>query len=223
MRQFITPSGRPEVWRAARRVSCLRRGACSRRAVGDVAAATMDPRRQSVGASSGLDYNPRVTDAVESMSSAGAQTSPLASCATSRWRIKGDSEPDRPPRDVSGAWVASPRGGASNSAGCGACPVKGSLRNRRKRMANATAPTSRVKTVIRVTSGNFLEMFDFFLFGFYATYISKAFFPSNNEAASLMLTLMTFGAGFLMRPLGAVFLGAYVDRVGRRMGLIVTL
>jgi len=90
-------------------------------------------------------------------------------------------------------------------------------------MASATAPTSRVKTVIRVTSGNFLEMFDFFLFGFYATYISKAFFPSNNEAASLMLTLMTFGAGFLMRPLGAVFLGAYVDRVGRRMGLIVTL
>jgi len=90
-------------------------------------------------------------------------------------------------------------------------------------MASATASTSRVKTVIRVTSGNFLEMFDFFLFGFYATYISKAFFPSNNEAASLMLTLMTFGAGFLMRPLGAVFLGAYVDRVGRRMGLIVTL
>jgi MHS family citrate/tricarballylate:H+ symporter-like MFS transporter len=80
-----------------------------------------------------------------------------------------------------------------------------------------------VKTVIRVTSGNFLEMFDFFLFGFYATYISKAFFPAGSDAASLMLTLMTFGAGFLMRPLGAVFLGAYVDRVGRRMGLIVTL
>src|SRR3954471_17406299 len=147
----------------------------------------------------------------------------LASCATSRWRIKGHSEPDRPPRDVSGARVASPRGGASNRPDVAHAPVKGSLRNRRKRMASATAPTSRVKTVIRVTSGNFLEMFDFFLFGFYATYISKAFFPSNNEAASLMLTLMTFGAGFLMRPLGAIFLGAYVDRVGRRMGLIVTL
>lgn len=68
-----------------------------------------------------------------------------------------------------------------------------------------------------------MEMFDFFLFGFYATYISKAFFPAGDEFASLMLTFMTFGAGFLMRPLGAIFLGAYVDKVGRRQGLIVTL
>jgi MFS transporter, MHS family, citrate/tricarballylate:H+ symporter len=83
--------------------------------------------------------------------------------------------------------------------------------------------SSKVATVLRVTSGNFLEMFDFFLFGFYATYISKAFFPTGNEYASLLLTFMTFGAGFLMRPLGAIFLGAYIDRVGRRKGLIVTL
>jgi MHS family citrate/tricarballylate:H+ symporter-like MFS transporter len=82
---------------------------------------------------------------------------------------------------------------------------------------------SKIATVLRVTSGNFLEMYDFFLFGFYATYISKTFFPSGNEFTELMLTFMTFAAGFLMRPLGAVFLGAYVDRVGRRQGLIVTL
>ncbi|MDY7580048.1 MFS transporter [Herbaspirillum sp. RTI4] len=90
-------------------------------------------------------------------------------------------------------------------------------------MANAQASTSKVGTVLKVTSGNFMEMFDFFLFGFYASYISKTFFPSGDEFASLMLTFMTFGAGFLMRPLGAIFLGAYVDRVGRRQGLIVTL
>ncbi|SFU71953.1 MFS transporter, MHS family, citrate/tricarballylate:H+ symporter [Methylobacterium sp. 174MFSha1.1] len=82
---------------------------------------------------------------------------------------------------------------------------------------------SKVATVLRVTSGNFLEMFDFFLFGIYASHIAKAFFPAGNEFASLMLTFMTFGAGFLMRPLGAIFLGAYVDRIGRRQGLIVTL
>jgi MHS family citrate/tricarballylate:H+ symporter-like MFS transporter len=82
---------------------------------------------------------------------------------------------------------------------------------------------SRLATVVRVTSGNFLEMFDFFLYGFYATYISRAFFPTANEYASLMLTFMTFGAGFLMRPLGAVLLGSYIDRIGRRKGLIVTL
>jgi MHS family citrate/tricarballylate:H+ symporter-like MFS transporter len=83
--------------------------------------------------------------------------------------------------------------------------------------------SSKFATVVRVTSGNFLEMFDFFLFGFYASHIAKAFFPSDNEITSLLFTFMTFGAGFLMRPLGAIVLGAYVDRVGRRLGLMVTL
>ncbi len=89
--------------------------------------------------------------------------------------------------------------------------------------ATGDAPRSKLATVLRVTSGNFLEMFDFFLFGFYATFIARAFFPAGSEFASLMFTFMTFGAGFLMRPLGAVLLGAYVDRIGRRRGLIVTL
>jgi MHS family citrate/tricarballylate:H+ symporter-like MFS transporter len=88
---------------------------------------------------------------------------------------------------------------------------------------NAGRGSSKFVTVVRVTSGNFLEMFDFFLFGFYASHIARAFFPSDNEITSLLFTFMTFGAGFLMRPLGAIVLGAYVDRVGRRLGLIVTL
>src|SRR6516162_6752036 len=88
---------------------------------------------------------------------------------------------------------------------------------------SGASTSSKLATVLRVTSGNFLEMFDFFLFGFYASYIAKAFFPSANEFASLLATFMTFGAGFLMRPLGAIVLGAYVDHVGRRKGLIVTL
>ncbi len=90
-------------------------------------------------------------------------------------------------------------------------------------MQAAPAQRSASATILRVTSGNFLEMFDFFLFGFYATYISKAFFPGGSEFAGLMLTFMTFGAGFLMRPLGAVILGAYIDQIGRRKGLILTL
>ena len=90
-------------------------------------------------------------------------------------------------------------------------------------MSEVPAGHSRLGAVLRVTSGNFLEMFDFFLFGFYATYIAKTFFPVTNEYASLMLTFGTFGVGFLMRPLGAIILGAYIDRVGRRQGLIVTL
>jgi MFS family permease len=77
--------------------------------------------------------------------------------------------------------------------------------------------------VIRVSSGNFLEMYDFMVFGYYASAIGSAFFPSGNAYLSLMLSLMTFGAGFLMRPLGAIVLGAYTDKHGRRAGLLLTL
>jgi MFS family permease len=82
---------------------------------------------------------------------------------------------------------------------------------------------SKIWSVIRVSSGNFLEMYDFMVFGYYAAAIGNAFFPSGNPFVSLMLSLMTFGAGFLMRPLGAVVLGAYTDLHGRRAGLILTL
>jgi metabolite-proton symporter len=77
--------------------------------------------------------------------------------------------------------------------------------------------------IVRVASGNFLEMFDFMVYAYYASYIAHEIFPSDSEFASLMLTLGTFGAGYLMRPLGAIVLGAYMDRNGRRKGLILTL
>ena len=82
---------------------------------------------------------------------------------------------------------------------------------------------SKIWSVVRVSSGNFLEMYDFMVFGYYAATIGKAFFPGNSAFGSLMLSLMTFGAGFLMRPLGALVLGAYTDRHGRRAGLLLTL
>jgi MHS family citrate/tricarballylate:H+ symporter-like MFS transporter len=82
---------------------------------------------------------------------------------------------------------------------------------------------SRLGAILRATSGNFLEQFDFFLFGFYASYIAKAFFPSENETAALLNAFGVFWLGALMRPVGAIVLGAYIDRIGRRKGLIVTL
>jgi MFS transporter, MHS family, citrate/tricarballylate:H+ symporter len=82
---------------------------------------------------------------------------------------------------------------------------------------------SKIWSVVRVSSGNFLEMYDFMVFGYYASAIGKAFFPNGSAFVSLMLSLMTFGAGFLMRPLGALVLGAYTDRRGRRAGLLLTL
>src|SRR5579862_6200515 len=66
-------------------------------------------------------------------------------------------------------------------------------------------------------------MYDFMVFGYYATGIARTFFPSQSEYASLMLALATFGSGYLMRPLGALVLGAYIDHHGRRKGLLLTL
>src|SRR6202795_5256216 len=95
-------------------------------------------------------------------------------------------------------------------------------------MSQASTPQppqikSRLGAILRSTSGNFLEQFDFFLFGFYAPYIAKAFFPSHDETAALLNAFGVFWLGALMRPVGAIVLGAYIDRIGRRKGLIVTL
>jgi MFS transporter, MHS family, citrate/tricarballylate:H+ symporter len=94
-------------------------------------------------------------------------------------------------------------------------------------MSQTTSPPpqikSRIGAILRATSGNFLEQFDFFLFGFYASAIAKAFFPAQNETAALLNAFGVFWLGALMRPVGAIVLGAYIDRIGRRQGLIVTL
>src|SRR5476649_3105760 len=90
-------------------------------------------------------------------------------------------------------------------------------------MLTQTERRAKLGAVIRVASGNFLEMYDFMVYGYYASAIATAFFPSKNQFASLMASLATFGAGFIMRPLGAIILGSYIDHHGRRKGLILTL
>ena len=81
----------------------------------------------------------------------------------------------------------------------------------------------KIRTVFRVASGNFLEMYDFMVFGYFSAAIGRAYFPASSEFASLMFSLTTFAVGFMVRPLGAVFLGAYIDHIGRRKGLLLTL
>jgi MHS family citrate/tricarballylate:H+ symporter-like MFS transporter len=90
-------------------------------------------------------------------------------------------------------------------------------------MRQSAPVQSKFGAVLRATAGNFLEMFDFFLFGLYAAPIGKAFFATGDVFTDTSLALIVFWLGALMRPLGAIFLGAYVDSVGRRKGLIVTL
>jgi MFS family permease len=89
----------------------------------------------------------------------------------------------------------------------------------------APAETKRfsMKPIIQVGAGNALEIYDFMIYGYYARYIAQTYFPSDNEHVSLMLSLMTFAFGFLARPVGAIVLGSYTDRHGRRAGLIMAL
>jgi MFS family permease len=90
-------------------------------------------------------------------------------------------------------------------------------------MLTAEQRTAKIKTVFRVASGNFLEMYDFMIFGYFSAAIGRAYFPASSEFASLMFSMTTFAVGFMIRPLGAIFLGAYIDHIGRRKGLLVTL
>jgi MFS transporter, MHS family, citrate/tricarballylate:H+ symporter len=90
-------------------------------------------------------------------------------------------------------------------------------------MLSTQGRLGQIRAVIRVASGNFLEMYDFIVYGYYAVYIANTFFPAKTAFTSLMLSLATFGAGYLMRPVGAIVLGSYIDRRGRREGLLLTL
>jgi MFS family permease len=78
------------------------------------------------------------------------------------------------------------------------------------------------RDLIAVVAGNGLEFYDFIAYAFFALQISRSFFPASTPGTGLLLSLATFGAGFLMRPLGAAVLGALADRVGRRPAMVVS-
>jgi len=79
------------------------------------------------------------------------------------------------------------------------------------------------RAVIAASIGNALEWFDLVVYGFFAVVIAKLFFPAGNDTVSLLLTLGTFGVSFFMRPLGAVVIGAYADRAGRKAALTLSI
>jgi MFS family permease len=75
--------------------------------------------------------------------------------------------------------------------------------------------------VAAATIGNALEFYDFLTYAFFSIQIGHAFFPAQSAYGSLMLSLATFGAGFVTRPIGAMVIGAYADRVGRRPAMML--
>jgi len=95
---------------------------------------------------------------------------------------------------------------------------------------HATAPpaeaakkvTSR-RAVVAAAIGNGMEIYDFTVYSFFAATIGRLFFPAHSALASLLLSFATFGAGFVMRPLGAMLIGSYADRRGRKPALTLTI
>jgi MFS transporter, MHS family, proline/betaine transporter len=94
--------------------------------------------------------------------------------------------------------------------------------------APATLPAaaqekSFTRLIVAVSIGNALEWYDISSYGYFAVYVSKAFFPNSDPAISLLLTFGTFGLAFLVRPIGGVVLGAYADRHGRKASLMISI
>jgi MFS family permease len=84
------------------------------------------------------------------------------------------------------------------------------------------APRARAHHLLAAVMGNALEVYDFTSYAYFAVMIGQAFFPAQDKFISLLLSLVTFGIGFLSRPLGGIFLGAYADRAGRRPAMMLS-
>lgn len=79
------------------------------------------------------------------------------------------------------------------------------------------------RQALAVAVGNGLEFYDFVTYAFFATQIGRTFFPSKTPGLSLLSSLATFGVGFLTRPLGAIVIGRFGDRAGRKPAMMLSL
>jgi MFS transporter, MHS family, proline/betaine transporter len=80
-----------------------------------------------------------------------------------------------------------------------------------------------VRVIAAASIGNALEWFDLLIYGYFAVTLSTLFFPADNDVVALMLTFGTFAVSYLVRPLGAIFIGAYADRHGRKAALMLSI
>jgi len=83
--------------------------------------------------------------------------------------------------------------------------------------------SQRISSAVQASTGTFFEAYDLIVFGSFAGIIGENFFPSANKYTSVMFGFMTFAAAYVMRVAGAIILGPYIDRAGRRKGLILSL
>src|SRR5580704_18934539 len=99
------------------------------------------------------------------------------------------------------------------------------VNSRKQRLVQKSEISGRIqvgRAAFAATIGNMLEFYDFITYSFFAIQIGHTFFPAQSEYGSLMLSLATFGAGFVTRPIGGVVLGIFSDRVGRRPAMLLS-
>ncbi|WP_392551641.1 MFS transporter [Orbus wheelerorum] len=81
----------------------------------------------------------------------------------------------------------------------------------------------KARNIAGITMGNAIEFYDFAIYGTYAVLLGQLFFPGTSDFEKLMLSFATLGVGFITRPLGAILIGLYADKFGRRPALLFTL
>ncbi|HEX3990010.1 MAG TPA: MFS transporter [Acetobacteraceae bacterium] len=77
--------------------------------------------------------------------------------------------------------------------------------------------------IVAATIGNILEWYDFLVYGFFAATLAEVFFPTGDPTLSLLITFGAFGLSYVVRPLGAIFIGNFTDRSGRKAGLTLSI
>lgn len=89
--------------------------------------------------------------------------------------------------------------------------------------AGAPPTPSMRRLIFAATIGNIFEWFDFVVYGFFAVTLAEVFFPAGNPAVSLLVTFGAFGLAYFVRPVGAIVIGGYTDRAGRKAGLLLSI
>src|SRR5947209_11955045 len=79
------------------------------------------------------------------------------------------------------------------------------------------------RLIVAATIGNVFEWFDFVVYGFFAATLAEVFFPAHDPTVSLLVTFGAFGLAYFVRPLGAIVIGGYTDRAGRKAGLLLSI
>jgi MFS family permease len=91
-------------------------------------------------------------------------------------------------------------------------------------MEVSSTESTNVKRVIFASSvGTLFEWYDFYLYGSLAAFFGQLFFPKGNDTAAFLASLATFGAGFAVRPFGAIVFGRLGDIVGRKYTFLITI